>query len=138
VTVIPAGPVVAPSEVRRRTIWIAATILAPLAWAAWTAGGEPAGPACLLREIAHVDCPTCGMTRALSLLSHGEWRASLAVHLWAAALLFQALAGWVAWTRWILRGGRNPEHWIPHAVLANGAALVALWVVRLATGTLPR
>ena len=120
-----------------RAIWLATTILVPLAWAAWNAGGAPAGPACLLREFAHLDCPTCGITRALALIARGEWRASLAVHPWAAALVLQALAGWSAWTLWLFRGGWNPERWIPRVVLANVVALIALWVVRLVTGTLP-
>ncbi len=116
---------------------LAAILLLPLAAAAWIAAGEPAGPACLLRQIAHVDCPTCGITRALALLARGEWRASLAVHPWAAALVLQLLAGWVAAIRWLFRGGPHPERWIPGLVLANGTALLVLWIVRLATGTLP-
>lgn len=110
----------------------------PLAAIAWIAAGEPSGPACLMRELTHVDCPTCGMTRALALLARGEWRASLAVHPWAAALVVQLFAGWMAWIRWLLRGGGNPERWIPWFVLANGTGLIVLWVVRLAAGTLPR
>lgn len=134
---IAAGPSVHGDEAGPRAAWLAATILVPLAWAAWVAAGEPAGPACLLREVAHLDCPTCGITRALALLAGGEWRASLAVHPWGAALVLQALAGWAAWTRWLFAGGRNPERWIPPVVLANGVALIALWAARLATGTLP-
>ena len=118
-------------------IWLVATLLVPLAAVAWNAAGEPSGPACLLREIAHLDCPTCGMTRALALIAHGQWRASLAVHPWAAALVLQVLAGWLVWTRWLFRGGTNPEAWIPRVVLLNGAGLLALWILRLATGTLP-
>lgn len=135
---IAADPPLVRADFGTRGLWLAVTIVAPLAAAAWIAAGEPAGPACLLREIAHVDCPTCGVTRALALLAHGEWRASLAVHPFAAALLLQALAGWVIWTRWLFRGGENPERWIPRVVLVNTVALVALWAVRLATGTLPR
>lgn len=125
------------AEVGPRAAWLAATILVPLAAAAWIGAGAPAGPVCLLREIAHLDCPTCGMTRALALLARGEWRASLAVHPWTAMLVLQSFAGWAAWTRWLFLGGRNPERWIPPVVLANGVALIALWAVRLATGTLP-
>ena len=125
------------ADSRAFTTWLAITILAPLGAGAWIAAGEPSGPACLLREIAHVDCPTCGITRALALLARGEWAASLFVHPGAALLLAQAIVFWVAWTRWLFRGGSNPEGWIPRIVLADAAGLMALWILRLATGTLP-
>jgi len=132
----PATAVVRPGA-GPRAIWATTTIVGALAWAAWIGAGTPPGPACLFREIVHLDCPTCGMTRALALLTRGEWRASLAVHPWAPALVLQILAGWLMWTRWLLRGGASPERWIPAAVFANGAALIGLWLVRMATGTLP-
>jgi hypothetical protein len=121
-----------------RAIWLATTLAGTLAAAAWIATGEPAGPACLFRQIVHVDCPTCGMTRALTLLTRGEWQASLAVHPGAAALVVQVFAAWLAWTRWLFRGGHSPDRWIPAAILANGVALIALWLVRLGSGMLPR
>jgi hypothetical protein len=38
-----------------------------------------AGPSvCLIKRFFGVECYGCGMTRALSALLHGEWRAALA------------------------------------------------------------
>lgn len=121
----------------RWAVWAVTTAAAFAMWTVWVGAGEPGGPACLLRQLLHVDCPTCGITRALALLARGEWRASLAVHPWAVALVLQAIVGWLAWARWVAQGGAHPERWIPHAVAANGIALLMIWAVRLATGTLP-
>jgi hypothetical protein len=35
---------------------------------------------CLSRELFHVDCPGCGLTRSIILLGRGEWRASWNLH----------------------------------------------------------
>lgn len=61
---------------------------------------------------------------------------------WLAATLL-GVAG--AWSLWGLAaaGGRSSDRvrrlagWLGPALLANTAALVALWLGRLATGTLP-
>lgn len=123
-------------------------------WAAWAATGAlgtggfaalgtPAaamlpGSRCLFRELTQVSCPTCGLTRALVLLAHGELAASLAMHPWALALLGQAAAGWVLWGRWNLgRVRTRPDAWLPGVIAVNAVALVVLWALRLMTGTLP-
>lgn len=109
--------------------------LAGVALAALTGTGEPV---CALRRVAGLECPTCGMTRALGLLARGAWRESLALHPWAAALALQAAAAWALWGAWLAgRLRARPDRWIPAAVGANLAALVLLWLARLATGTLP-
>jgi hypothetical protein len=137
VNAVATTPPIAAGDAGTRAVGLAFTLGLPLAALAWIAAGEPSGPACLMREIAHVDCPTCGMTRAVALITRGDWRASLAVHPWAAVLVLQLFAGWLAGVRWLLRGGLNPERWIPWLVFANGAGLLAVWILRLATGTLP-
>jgi hypothetical protein len=35
------------------------------------------GLGCPMLRVFHQPCPTCGMSRALALLMHGQWRASL-------------------------------------------------------------
>ena len=135
-----AAPPVTQIERRGAPAWLAwagVTCAAALAWAGWVAAGEPAGPSCLFRQLTHLDCPTCGMTRALALLTAGDWRASLALHPWAAPLVLQVLGGWLAWTRWLFRRGPNFARWIPAIVATNAAVLLAIWVGRLVTGTLP-
>ena len=123
-------------------------------WAAWAASGALGaggfaalgtpvaamlpGSLCPFRELTHLSCPTCGLTRALVLLAHGDLAASVAMHPWALALLGQAAAGWVLWGLW--NAGRirtRPDAWLPGVVAVNAVALVVLWALRLATGTLP-
>jgi hypothetical protein len=100
--------------------------------------GASGASLCALRWLAGLACPTCGLTRALGLLARGAWRESLVMHPWAAALALQAGAALLLWVLW--RAGRlrvRPDRWLPHAAGLNLAALVVLWLVRLATGTLP-
>ncbi|MGH7740649.1 MAG: DUF2752 domain-containing protein [Candidatus Eiseniibacteriota bacterium] len=97
-----------------------------------------AEPVCWLSRVAHVSCPTCGLTRALTLLLRGEFASSLAMHPWGVALAAQVMAGWLMWGAWLSgRLRERPDRWIPRAVALNAAALLALWAVRLVSGTLP-
>jgi hypothetical protein len=47
---------------------------------------------CMSRELFHVDCPGCGLTRSIILLGHGQWRASWRMHRigWVMALAIVA------------------------------------------------
>jgi hypothetical protein len=106
----------------------------------WTPAGEAASSICLLRRLFHLPCPGCGMTRAFAALAKGDWSAAVALHPLAPVLLAELVLGWVAWgialaSRGTLRPFR-PDR-IQALLLANLAALVALWLGRVATGTLP-
>jgi len=119
--------------------WLAAGAALALAWAALDAA-RAAGdePLCALRRVSGLACPTCGVTRALALLARGAWRESLALHPWAAALALQAALAWALWAAWLAgRLRARPDRWIPHALAVNVVALLALWLARLLTGTLP-
>ena len=130
---------------QRRAIgwgWLAwgATGLAAAIAVRWLAGasGAPAEPVCLFYRMTHVSCPTCGMTRAFVSLAHGDWRLALGFHPWAIPLAAQALVGWMAWAFAIAHRGRiRPDRLLPAAVAINAAALVILWLVRFASGSLP-
>jgi hypothetical protein len=88
--------------------------------------------------VAHVSCPTCGLTRSLALLARGDLAGSLAMHPWGVALVAQLAAGWAICGLWAAgRLRQRPDRWLPHAVAANAAALAALWIARLASGLLP-
>ncbi len=117
----------------------AAAMAGALTLRASAAAGDPSHPLCLLRTVTGLACPTCGLTRAAALLLAGEWRASLAMHPMAAALAVQLAAGWMAWGVALARRSRERiDRWIPHAIAVEAAAFLAIWILRLATGTLPR
>jgi hypothetical protein len=93
---------------------------------------------CWLRSVAHVSCPTCGLTRSLALLAHGQLAGSLAMHPWGVAVAAQAAAALPIGGLWFSgRLPERPDRWLPRVVAINALALVALWLARLATGTLP-
>jgi hypothetical protein len=118
--------------------WAAAGALIAAAPAMIRALAASGDPVCGLRALTHVSCPTCGLTRALALLTRGDLAAAIALHPWAPVLAAQALAGWVLWGAWLAgRARQRPDRWLPHAIAVNGLALGAIWLVRLATGTLP-
>lgn len=135
------GHALAPAGSRRGAwlTWLASGAALALAWAALAAPHSgPAEPLCVLRRASGLACPTCGVTRALTLLARGAWRESLAMHPWAAALALQTLGAWALWAAWLAgRLRARPDRWIPHAIAANAVALAAIWLARLATGTLP-
>jgi hypothetical protein len=102
----------------------------------WTPAGEAASSICLLRRLFHLPCPGCGMTRALAALAKGDWAAAVALHPLAPVLAAELLLGWVAWGCLLaFRPDRRMR--MDGLLLANAAALVALWLGRVATGTLP-
>ena len=123
------------------TAWWLCGLAAAGAWLAlraWTPVDDPATAMCALRRIAHIGCPTCGLTRALAALARGELGASLALHPMAAVLAIELGAVWAWWGLGLARArSALDQRWIPWAVAANAAAFLVLWVVRLLTGTIP-
>lgn len=127
----------------RRSAWIWALAgLAGLAGAAvlhvWVPASGPEGSICFSRRVLDLPCPGCGLTRAFAHLAKGEWTAALAAHPLAPLLAGELLLIWLAWGRAALRGlALAQPAWLQQAVNAHLAVLCALWVGRLATGTLP-
>jgi len=87
-----------------------------------------------------IPCPGCGLTRAIAALARGEIRTALRLHPFAPLLLVEAVVLWALGTRELLRRrALAPPPWLVERLLVwQGAALLALWLARLATGTLPR
>jgi hypothetical protein len=90
---------------------------------------------CLLKAWTGLDCPTCGLTRAVCSVLQGEWTASLGFHP-AGILVVVSLAGWVAWMA--LEAWRGQALWeTRRRVLARfagaGIALTSLvaWIARM-------
>jgi hypothetical protein len=103
----------------------------------WVPSTDAAGSICLSRRLFHLPCPGCGMTRAMAHLAKGEWSAAVRDHPLAPVVALEVLLGWLAWGAAVAaRPFRLPVR-LETLLLANAAALVALWLGRAATGTLP-
>lgn len=129
------------SRNRRALAWVLTPVVAAAVWAVARAAELPAGPGgtiCLFRRLTEVPCPGCGLTRAFVHLARGEWLAALADHPLAPLVALELAAGWVLWG--LALAGRvwpRSERWLGPWLLAHAALLSALWLGRLATGTLP-
>ncbi|MBZ0115109.1 MAG: DUF2752 domain-containing protein [Thermoanaerobaculia bacterium] len=94
---------------------------------------------CLLRR-AGIPCPNCGMTRALGALGRGDLDAAQALHPLAVVFLTEGFILWVfsgvqlaRRRHWPSPTSRQFAGWLA----AHAVALVALWLGRSATGTVP-
>jgi hypothetical protein len=119
------------------TAWWALGLIAAGVWVAlraWTPLGDPV---CALRQIAHIGCATCGLTRAFTALARGDLGASLAFHPMALVLAGEVAAAWAVWGLALARGAPAPEaRGIPRVVAVNALAFLLVWVARLVTGTI--
>ncbi len=103
----------------------------------WVPSGDPSGAVCLSRRLLHLPCPGCGMTRAFAHLAKGEWAAAVTDHPLAPVIALEMALGWLAWGAVVAgRPLRLPVR-VETVLVANAAALGALWLGRIATGTLP-
>jgi Protein of unknown function (DUF2752) len=78
------------------------------------------------------------MTRAFAHLAKGEWGAAVADHPLAPVLAAELALAWLGWGA-LLAMERSPvqPRWLSPLLLAHAAVLVAVWLGRVATGTLP-
>jgi hypothetical protein len=122
-------------------LWVAA-VFAALAGLfllrAWVPAESAQASICLFRRATGIPCPGCGMTRAFGHLAQGEWMAAAADHPLALVLALELGLAWIAWgcalAGWI--PCRLPR-WLNGLLLAHVPVLVAFWLGRLSTGTLP-
>jgi uncharacterized protein DUF2752 len=103
----------------------------------WVPSGDPSGAICLSRRLFHLPCPGCGMTRAFAHLAKGEWGAALGLHPLAPVVALEMVLGWLLWGAAIFQRPLRLPVRIETVLVANAAALCALWLGRAATGTLP-
>jgi hypothetical protein len=93
---------------------------------------------CLSRQVFHVSCPGCNLTRAFVCLTHGEFREAVSQHR-ISILLYAFFVGQVAFRGYcLLRRGR-PVPWtllgVNHYVsVALIALLMGNWVAGLFLG----
>ena len=83
-------------------------------------------------------CPGCGMTRAASHLVRGDLGTALSYHPLVPLLALATTGGW-AWFLARAAGKVRPmsSKALNLILIGSGIALVAVWVIRLAAGTLP-
>lgn len=106
----------------------------------WHPSGGADSSICLFRRATDIPCPGCGLTRAFAALAKGHFSEAFAFHPFVYLIALEALAAWLVWGWFAFRGRPWPERWSRRAgpiALGHVAALVALWLGRLATGTLP-
>lgn len=83
-------------------------------------------------------CPGCGMTRAIAHLIRGDIGTAYAYHPLVFLVSIQALGGWV-WFLLRRTGMVAPMRQTTLNIILFGSAvaLVAVWALRLVSGTLP-
>lgn len=150
---LPAMPVDAPPTGRDARRWsglagwavagVAGTA-AYLVLRAWVPPESGGFVLCPLRRFTGLPCPGCGMTRAFAHLAKGEWSAAVRDHPLAPLLAAELAFLWMAWggvAAGLVRLPAWPKLAKPEqpamVALGHAAVLVAVWLGRMATGTLP-
>lgn len=114
---------------------------APVVTLAILAAFSPAdgGPTlCPFALITGTACPGCGLTRAAGSLVRGEWGAAFAYHPLVLLVAIWLGGAWLmAMTRSRGYDMRLDTRLLNRLLIATGGLFVVVWLVRLATGTLP-
>ena len=123
-------------------LWLAGGAVAALVFFGVGWIGLPSGASfsvCAFRHFTGIPCPGCGLTRAMAALARGEVLLALQFHPMAPLFAAEAAALWAAIGAAVLRRRPFPisSRLVGHLIAWQGAALLALWIGRLATGTLP-
>jgi Mg/Co/Ni transporter MgtE len=123
---------------RQHLPWLAiapAAVLGLMTMASPSDDGPTICPVALLTGVA---CPGCGMSRAIAWIFRGDIERAVGYHPLAPLVVMIVVTAvlWALGRR--LRGWRRPST----AVLNSGlvvlaALLMAVWIARLASGTLP-
>lgn len=93
---------------------------------------------CFLRRFVGLPCPGCGLTRAFAALVRGDLAAAVLLHPLSPVLATELLLAWLAWGVWAGTGRALLDRRAVNVTLScNAAALLVVWLLRLATGTLP-
>ncbi len=123
-----------------RALWFASGLAALVFWGlfqVWAPPDDPGSSLCLLRRTL-VPCPGCGLTRSAAHLARGDWAAAVARHPLGPVLALEAAAAWGLWGLVLARRVKAPSPaWTGRVLIAHAAVVIALWLGRLASGTLP-
>lgn len=103
-------------------------------------GGGPEGTWCLFYRFTGIPCPGCGLTRSIAHLAHGDFALSWRLHPLGGLLFLQSFLAWSLWGVRFARPAVPPfltERRIALWATGNAAALLVVWLARMARGTLP-
>lgn len=93
---------------------------------------------CVYRRATALPCPGCGLTRAVDRLAAGDLAGAVRAHPLGPVLAAEAALVWLLWGAWAAGRRRAPAPArIEGLALAHLAVLLAIWLGRAATGTLP-
>ena len=129
-----------PSERLRRPLAAvaAAAVLAPTL----LRPGAHGPVLCPMRRITGVWCPTCGMTRAVGWLAHGDLHESLRYHPLAPLLLIEGaiVAAILAYRHRTRRDSPSSppfgaDRLLRPVLVANALLVLVVWAVRLKSGS---
>ncbi len=86
-------------------------------------------PPCPTNALLHVNCPGCGMTRAVYSLMHGDVAA--AMHYNAVGVIGLVLAATAMFVGWLRRrlGLGAPSWWNTRIVIATAVVVTLAWFV---------
>ena len=96
---------------------------------------------CISKNLLHISCPGCGMTRSVTCAARGEFLASIRFHVFGPFVLAAGLIGWGLLGASIVTGrdylpNIDERKWT-YAIVGSFVLLVLYWLVRLLTHTTP-
>lgn len=117
------------------------TLAAPIGVALILLAGSPGddGPTlCPFALMTGTACPGCGMTRAASLLIRGDVGGAIGYHPLIPLIAILAIGGWT-WFLLVRSGRARPptSQTVNAMLITTGVLLVAVWLARLVSGSLP-
>ena len=85
-------------------------------------------PRCLFHALSGLQCPGCGLTRALHHVLHGRWAEAFRLNAFGVVFAPLLLAGAVSETRYVLRGPSSTPRLVEKPWIAWVAfALIVSW-----------
>ena len=94
-------------------------------------------PECAFHSITGHSCLTCGLTRSLDAMAHGEWSVSVRYHLFGPAVFIAMILGFVLFSTETIFGTRIV---LPVSRIARNRAIAVVilswflyWVLRLSS-----
>jgi len=113
-------------------------VLAALGLRVWTPTDDEATTMCVFRRCTGTSCPGCGLTRAMAHVVRGDLAAAWRNHPLAIVIAVEVVVATALF--WLTRRGRIRFAWLRFGtawLAVHIPLLVGVWLIRLATGTLP-